>query len=414
MRDNTIMQNWISVKEAQDHILANIRPQESGSQQVALRDTLGRVLAADIIAPFNVPGFDNSGMDGIACRYADLSDGAILQMAGSAFAGNPYESPLKSGQCARIMTGARIPEGADTVVPQEDININDKQVTVTSHHYQFQLGAHIRQAGEDLKQGAVALDKGTLCYPAQVGLMASLGVIETQVRRRLRVAFFSTGDELKSLGEPLVSGEIYDSNRYTIFGMLSRMGMEALDWGKLPDCPQTLGEAMEAAKRHADVLITSGGVSVGQADYIRPVLKAHGEILFWKVAMRPGRPLAYGKLGDVDFFGLPGNPVSVMVCFYQFVAPALWKRAGRRDIPLPILASAKTTAPLRKSAGRREYQRGILHIKNGEYWVSPTGDQGSGILSSMTRANCFIDLDESYSAVAAGDVVPVQVFEGVI
>ena len=238
--------------------------------------------------------------------------------------------------------------------------------------------------------------------------------MEARARRRVRVAFFSTGDEVKTAGMTLQSGEVYDSNRHSIYAMLRRMHVDAMDLGVVPDNPEVLSETMDIAMSQADVIIASGGASVGEADFIRPVLAQRGETVFWKVSMRPGRPLAYGRLGDSDFFGLPGNPVSVMVCFYQFVRPALWKRAGRIDSDMPPLFSAVVAAPLKKSPGREEYQRGILSVVDGVLRVSPTGEQGSGILSSMTRANCFIVLEESRGAVSEGETVQVQIFEGLV
>ena len=405
---------WKSVEEAREFILSRIVA-VGESERTPLRDALGRVLAEDVAAPFDVPGFDNSAMDGHACRIADLPDSPSaaarpLREVGAAFAGRPCDSAVGEGECARIMTGARIPQGADIVIPQEEIDSADGKVVVAFG--KRKAGMHIRLAGEDLREGEVALSAGKLCMPADIGLLGSLGKTEVVVKRRLRVAFFSTGDELKSPGEPLLPGEIYDSNRHTIFAMLRRMGAETMDLGTVGDCPRALSAVMDAAQG-ADAAIASGGASVGEADFIRPALAERGEVLFWKVAMRPGRPLAYGKLGTTDFFGLPGNPVSVMVCFYQFAQAALWKRAGRTDYIAPPLFTAKASAPIRKSPGRAEYQRGILRQEEGEWRVSPTGDQGSGILSSMTRANCFIVLEESRGNVAAGEEVQVQLFDAI-
>jgi molybdopterin molybdotransferase len=319
------------------------------------------------------------------------------------------------------MTGAAIPRGANAVVPQEQAEINKaKQALIhPAKHHRHQ---HLRFAGEDIKKGETAIPAGTLLRPAHIGLLASLGVIEVPVCRRLRIAFFSTGDELKTLGEPLQHGEIYDSNRYTLLSMLRRMGFDALDFGAVADNPAALAETIDAAAKSADAIISSGGVSVGEADYVRDILSARGEVLFWKVAMKPGRPLAYGKLAaaggkkkEIDFFGLPGNPVSVMVCFYQFVREALWRRAGRRDdLTLPSFY-AKCEAPLKKIPGRTEFQRGVLRTDaSGEPIVQATGAQGSGILNSMARANCLIILPEESAGAKAGEKVPVQMFEGLV
>lgn len=397
-------------------ILSRVLPIK-GATRVFLRDALGRVLAENVAAPFNVPGFDNSAMDGYACRAADLSEKnpVSLRIIGRAFAGAPSAVRVGGGECVRIMTGARIPDGADIVVPQEEVGAAAEDSAEIAPAAR-KTGTHIRRAGEDLRRGEVALAAGTFCTPAEIGLLGSLGKTEIAVMRRVRVAYFSTGDELKSVGDSLAPGEVYDSNRHSIFAMLARLGMDALDLGVVPDSPEDLAAAMDAAMHNADVVVASGGASVGEADFIRPVLAQRGEVVFWKVAMRPGRPLAFGKLGEsgeCDFFGLPGNPVSVMVCFYQFVQAALWKRAGRLGYMPPPFLEAKAARALKKSPGREEYQRGVLRVsENGEYEVSPTGDQGSGILSSMTRANCFIVLEEERGKVAAGERVRVQMFAG--
>ena len=407
-------EKWASVQEARELILSRIAP-VNGVFFAPLRDMLGRILAEDVRAPFAVPGFDNSAMDGYACRIADLSadGGGTLSVVGDTFAGAPAAAKIARQQCVRIMTGAPIPPAADIVIPQEETRAESDNIVILPG--KRRAGMHIRRAGEDLQKNDIALAAGTLCMPAEIGLLGSLGIIAAAVKPQLRVAFFSTGDELQSLGETLRPGQIYDSNRHTIFAMLRRLNMMPLDLGTVVDDPEQLARTMDMAMQHADVVIASGGASVGDADFIRPVLAARGETLFWKVAMRPGRPLAYGKLGAADFFGLPGNPVSVMVCFYQFVLPALWKRAGRIGYMLPPKLSAVAAAPLKKSRGREEYQRGIVRAAAaGGFEVAPTGDQGSGILSSMTRANCFIVLEESRAAVDRGETVQVQLFEGLI
>ena len=408
-------EKWKSVREARELILSRIAPVKEATR-APLRDALGRVLAEDVVAPFDVPGFDNSAMDGYACRAADLSsaEDSALRIAGRAFAGAPCVAAIGEKECVRIMTGARLPAGADIVVPQEETRGGEDGEAVILPAVR-RTGMHIRLAGEDLRCGKTALAAGVLCRPAEIGLLGSMGITETAVKRRVRVAYFSTGDELKSPGAPLSPGEVYDSNRHAIFAMLARMNMDALDLGVVPDSPDALAAAMDAAMRCADVVIASGGASVGEKDFIRATLAERGEVLFWKVAMRPGRPLAFGKLGDADFFGLPGNPASVMVCFYQFVQAALWKRAGRSGYAPPPLLPAIAAAALKKSPGREEYQRGFLRPgADGGYEVSPVGSQGSGILSSMTRANCFIVLEESRGKVAAGEQVRVQMFEGLV
>ncbi|MGI9305967.1 MAG: molybdopterin molybdotransferase MoeA [Gammaproteobacteria bacterium] len=407
-------EKWKSVAETREFILSRIVP-VCGEERVPLRGLLGRVLAEDAAAPFDVPGFDNSAMDGYACRAADLSaeSESVLREAGRAFAGAPCAAAVASGGCVRIMTGAQIPAGADIVVPQEETRADGGRVFVAAAARK--KGLHIRRAGEDLRRGEAAIAAGTLCGAAEIGLLGSIGMAEAAAVRKVRAAFFSTGDELKSLGDVLRPGEIYDSNRHLIFAMLQNMNIETRDLGVAPDSRRALEKMMDAAMEDADVVIASGGASVGEADFIRPALAARGEVLSWKVAMRPGRPLAYGKLGGADFFGLPGNPVSVMVCFYQFAREALWKRAGRKGCVSAPLFSAVAGAPFRKSPGRAEYQRGVLRARAcGGCDVFPTGGQGSGILSSMSRANCFVVLEESRGAVAAGEEVQVQLFEGLM
>jgi len=386
----------------------------SGVLRVPVRSALGRVLAEDILSPVNVPSHRNSAMDGWAMRGADLKAGAesTLQEIGVAFAGKPFGGTVGPGQCVRIMTGGVVPEGADTVVMQERAKASGKSITFAAGQ---KTGQNVRQAGEDLKAGAVALERGRIVRPAELGLIASLGIGEVAVFRPLRVAFFSTGDELKSIGSTLGEGEIYDSNRYTLHGMLTRLGCEALDMGVVRDDPAAIERAFAEAAASADVVITSGGVSVGEADFVKSILGKLGEVVFWKIAMKPGRPLAYGKLGAAHFFGLPGNPVSVMVTFYQFVRDALLVLMGAHPVePIPTFA-AKCTQKLRKAPGRTEFQRGILtRAADGSLEVRPTGEQGSGILKSMSDANCFIILGEATGNVEPGTLVEVQVMEGVV
>lgn len=386
----------------------------NGMEHVHVRAALGRVLAADVISPLDVPAHDNSAMDGYALRYADLAPkgDVTLTIAGTAFAGQPYGSAVKPGECVRIMTGGVIPEGADTIVMQEHVTAKESEATIGAGH---RLGQHVRRAGEDLKAGSPALKRGTLLRPAEIGLIASLGIPEVTVWRRLRVAFFSTGDELRSIGTPLEAGQIYDSNRYTLHGMLERMGCEIIDMGVVPDQPARLERAFGEAAAIADVVITSGGVSVGEADFVKDLLNKLGEVVFWKIAMKPGRPLAYGKIGSAHFFGLPGNPVSVMVTFYQFVREALLVLAGRDPVPALPTFKVPCTSSLKKAPGRTEFQRGILSVDDAGRWtVRVTGEQGSGILRSMAEANCFIILPAAQGSVAAGSEVDVQVMEGAV
>jgi len=382
--------------------------------RVPVRSALGRVLAEDVLSPVDVPAHRNSAMDGWAMRAADLApDGeTALQEIGASFAGRPYAGAVGAGQCVRIMTGGVVPQGADTVVMQERAKAQGKSVTFPPGQ---KRGQNVREAGEDLRAGSVALARGRLVRPAELGLIASLGVGEVAVYRPLRVAFFSTGDELKSVGATLAEGEIYDSNRYTIHGMLTRLGCEVLDMGVVRDDPKLLERAFREAAAAADVVITSGGVSVGEVDFVKDLLGKLGEVVFWKIAMKPGRPLAYGKIGGAHFFGLPGNPVSVMVTFYQFVREALLALMGVDPVmPVPTF-TAKCAARLKKAPGRTEFQRGVLAREaDGTLVVRPTGEQGSGILKSMSDANCFIILGDDVGNVEAGTTVEVQLLEGLV
>jgi molybdopterin molybdotransferase len=390
------------------------------TERLPLRKALDRVLAEDIISPINVPAYDNSAMDGYALRGADLpAEGAapiVFKTIGIAYAGRPFLQAPAAGECVRIMTGAAIPPGCDSVIPQElAAGIDDDQVTIA--HGAIRAGANLRQAGEDLKAGGIALAKGRVMRPADLGLVASLGIAEVTVRRTLRVAFFSTGDELRSLGDCLDEGCVYDSNRYTLFGMLTRLGCEVIDMGIVRDDPAALEAALREACKSADAIITSGGVSEGAADYTRDIMALIGDVAFWKLAMRPGRPLAFGRVqadgGSAWLFGLPGNPVAVMVSFYMFARPALLRMMGAQAQHTPQTMQARATEAIRKRPGRTEYQRGILsNGAGGEAQVRLTGAQGSGILSSMTEANCIVVLHHAQANVAAGQMVDVLLFDG--
>jgi molybdopterin molybdotransferase len=388
----------------------------SAVERVHIRAALDRVLAADVESPLDVPGHDNSAMDGWAVRYADLNAAAetTLRRIGESFAGKPYAGEVSVGETVRIFTGAVMPRGADTVVMQERARETPGGVAISSGAV-TKAGQNRRYAGEDLVQGGVVFRKGQPVRPAELGMLASLGIGEVSVYRRLRVAFFSTGDELRSVGQPLAVGEIYDSNRYTLYGMLTRLNCEILDMGVVPDAPDLLESAFAGAAATADVVITSGGVSVGEADYVKALLDKLGEVLFWKIAMKPGRPLAYGRIGAAHFFGLPGNPVSVMVTFYEFVRDALLVLQGRADVGAMPMFKATLAAPIRKVPGRTEFQRAVLSPDGAGAWqVRTTGDQGSGILSSMSHANCFIVLPAATGNVDAGATVDVQLLEGLV
>lgn len=378
-------------------------------EKVALRSALGRVLAAPIISSMNVPAHTNSAMDGYAINGAELPQNTTrtFSVIGTSFAGHPYSSSVTSGQCVRIMTGAVMPENTDTVIMQEHVRVEGDQIHIGDEH---KSGQNVRQAGEDLAMGQTVLPEGKRLSPADLGLIASLGIGEVNVTRRLRVAFFSTGDELRSIGEPLQAGEIYDSNRYTLYGMLTQLGVDLIDMGVIRDSEEDVSKAFSDAAVCADVIITSGGVSVGEADYIKTVLTKLGEVNFWKVAMKPGRPLTFGKLDQAIFFGLPGNPVSVMVTFYQFVQAALKKMMGE-SLAQNLALQARCESTLRKRPGRTEFQRGVLETNAlGELVVQKTGQQGSGILRSMSEANCFIVLPQESDRIQAGEMVTVQPF----
>ncbi|OWY35971.1 molybdopterin molybdotransferase MoeA [Herbaspirillum aquaticum] len=410
--------NAMTVARAQAVIQEFITPIEA-VEKLAIRSALSRVLARDIISRIDVPAHDNSAMDGYALRGEDVAAGqqVRLQIVGAVHAGEQFAGSVGPGQCVRIMTGAPMPEGCDTVIPQELTTDADAQ-GVTLPAGRVRPGDNRRLRGEDLALGSVALPRGRVLRPSDIGLLASLGIAEVPVQRRLRVAFFSTGDELRSVGEPLDAGCVYDSNRYTLHGMLTRLGCEVLDMGVVPDDPAALEAAFRSACEEADAVITSGGVSVGAADYTKQIMASLGEMTFWKIAMRPGRPLAFGRIRsrgrEAYLFGLPGNPVAVQVSFSFFVRDALLRLAGAEARPLPRLR-VKTATAIRKKAGRTEYQRGILAPdENGQWQVRLTGMQGSGILRSMSDANCIIELEHERSDVAAGEEVAVVLFDGLV
>jgi molybdopterin molybdotransferase len=407
----------LPVRDAQRIIADFIRP-VAGADNVALLSALGRVLAADIISPISVPAHDNSAMDGYALRGADLLADAptTLSIVGTVYAGRPSDTVPGPGACIRIMTGGVMPVGCDSVIPQEHVaSISEHSIVIAPGA--IRSGDNRRFAGEDLMAGSAALKAGRIIGPADLGLLASLGIATVPVKRRLRVAFFSTGDELRSLGQPLDAGCVYDSNRYTLFGMLTRLGCEIIDMGIVRDDPQALEAALREACANADAIVTSGGVSVGAADYTREIMARMGDVTFWKIGMRPGRPLAFGRIAadghDAFLFGLPGNPVAVMVSFYFFARAALLRMMGA-DAPLPLL-KVRSAAPIRKKSGRTEYQRGIVSTnEQGVQQVRITGAQGSGILRSMSEANCMVVLHDEQGNVGAGDMVDMILFDGLV
>ena len=417
--------NSLPVSRARELILSLIEPVR-GRQRVFIRQALDRVLAEDVISPIDVPSHNNSAMDGFGLRFVDLAaEGPTrLKIIGTAFAGRALEQRVGAGETARIMTGAILPEGVDTVVVQEVARVEGDSVLIPPEQ---RLGQHIRLAGEDLTAGKPALQAGKKLRPAELGILSSLGVAEVTIHRRLRVALFSTGDELCSIGTPLKAGEVYDSNRYTLWGMLERMGCEVLDMGVVRDDPAALEAALCEAAASADAIITSGGVSVGEADFIKTLMTQLGEVAFWKIAMKPGRPMAFGRIFNnatdknanqqgAYLFGLPGNPVAVMVTFYQFVRPALLALAGVTPNDEFPSFPARCTEPIKKGRGRTEFLRGVLTRESGsvEWAVRPVGAQGSGVLRSMSEADCFIVLEPERSQVAAGETVWVQSMHGLV
>ena len=408
-----------SVAQARAAIAAAIRPVR-GDETVPLTQALGRVLALDVISPIDVPAHDNSAMDGYALAGTDLQADAdtVLQVAGVVHAGDVPTMATAAGHCIRIMTGAVMPPGLDTVVPQELCRVDGACVRIAAGT--IRAGENRRLQGEDLARGRAAVAAGRILRPADLGLIASLGIAEVTVRRRLRVALFSTGNELRTLGQPLDAGCIYDSNRYSLMGALARLGVEIVDLGLVRDDPAALAATLDEAVASADVVLTSGGVSVGDADYTKDLLASRGDVAFWKVAMRPGRPFAFGPLrrdGQADaawLFALPGNPVAALVTFYAFAREALQVLAGAQPTPLPALRARCTTA-IRKRPGRTEFQRAIVSPgADGRWEVRLTGSQGAGVLRSMSEANALVVLGHEQKSVAVGDEVEVWLFDGLV
>jgi molybdopterin molybdotransferase len=394
-------------------------------ETVSLDQAINRILANDLLSPIDVPAADNSAMDGYAFdgKCLGVSDATVaLKIMGTAFAGKPYEGKINSGECLKIMTGAVMPTGCDTVIPQE-LTSAQTETQIEFPQNQLKPGENRRLRGEDLQQGKPAIAAGRLLRPSDLGLAASLGISTLKVKRKLKVAILSSGDELRSLDQTLNAGSIYDSNRYSLTGLLNRLNLEIIDCGIVRDDPVSLKKAFIDAATKADVLISSGGVSVGEADYTKQIMQELGDVGFWKIAMRPGRPMAFGILKPLEgksparktlFFGLPGNPVAVMVTFYQFVRSALLQLNGANQIEPPI-TQAISEAPIRKKPGRTEFQRAILgRNADGRPSVRLTGSQGAGILRSMSEANCFVILTHDQGNIAAGDWVDVALFDGLL
>ena len=383
----------------------------SDFSKLQIRECLNRVLFEDIKSPIDVPGHNNSAMDGYAVSSRDLpkDDSKSFKVVGTAFAGQPFVGSCQQNECVRIMTGAVVPEQTDTIVIQEDVQTLDTcTIEIGTGHKKNQ---NFRYAGEDIKRGETVLAKGAVIKAADLGVLASLGINEVKVFRKPRVSFFSTGNELKSIGETLIKGEIYDSNRYSLYGLLSDCDVDIIDMGAVKDDPDTIRQTLLSAAACSDIILTSGGVSVGEADYIKGILQEIGSMDMWKIAMKPGRPLTFGQIDNSLFFGLPGNPVAVMVTFYQFVLPAITKIKGM-TYKQPVTLKAKSLSSIRKNPGRREFQRAIASTdNNGDLQVILTGKQGSGILTSMSQANCFIVLTEETGSITKGDPVDIQFFD---
>lgn len=382
------------------------------TEVVSLVDAQNRITAEDICSPLNVPPFANSAMDGYALRLADLAESNTLKLAGRSFAGAPFEGEWPKGTCIRIMTGAEVPEGADAVIMQEQAIADGDNITFTASAKPQQ---NIRPIGDDVKQGDVVIPKGTLLTPREVPMLATLGIAQVTVMRKPKVAFFSTGDELRQVGESLGKGEIYDSNRYTIRALLEKLHCEAIDLGVIPDCPEKLRDAFLKAADQADVIITSGGVSVGEADYTKDILDQEGEVGFWKIAIKPGKPFAFGKVKNALFCGLPGNPVSVLVTLHVLVQPLLAKLAGHTRWQPAMTLKAKAETRFKKAPGRTDYQRAIFRTdENGDLVVATTGNQGSGAFSSLSVANCFAVLEQDRGHIEVGETVTIEPFGAVL
>jgi len=421
--------DFLSVTEARNAIstlIQDIQLQAKRSdamERLPLKQCLGRILANDILSPINVPATDNSAMDGFAFNSKDLKtdrEQIHLRIVGTVYAGQTSVPPTQASECIKIMTGAMMPPDCDTVIPQEFTKSSEEE-SITFAKDTVRAGENRRLRGEDLQAGKPAIQQGRILKASDIGLAASLGITELSVYQRIKVAILSSGDELCDMSEPLVPGKIYDSNRFSLYACLSRLGFEIIDCGIVRDTPEDLRRAFTLASQQADVIISSGGVSVGEADFTKQIMDELGEVGFWKIAMRPGRPMAFGSLKQISpktsptvFFGLPGNPVAVMVTFYQFVRNALLQLNGalKPEVPLVLVQSAEA---IRKKSGRTEFQRGVLfRDSEGKLFVKSTGSQGAGILRSMSEANCFMILHHDQGNIAPGDWVDVEIFDGLL
>ena len=381
------------------------------TEYINTEDALNRILADDLISKINVPNYNNSAMDGFAFNLNSLKKNNKLKISSTILAGDLSKQKIKPGFAAQVMTGSKIPDGTDTVLPFELVDQKDDFITINELPAK---SANIRKLGEDVKKKGEVLKKGTFLRPAEVGLIASIGISKVKVFKKLRVAFFSTGDEVVKAGQPIKLGQVYDSNHFTIQSMLKRINVDFIDLGIIPDEKELIEKTLKRAEKLSDAIITTGGVSVGKADYMKEILKKIGKVLFWKLSIKPGRPMAYGAFKNTPYFGLPGNPVAAMITFYQLVQPALKHLTGQIDYKLPPLLKAKCISPITKRPGRMEFQRGSYTLKNGELSVKPNPNQGSAILSSMSKANCLIVLGLEQKSIKVNEYVNIQLMDGLV
>ena len=408
----SLLAGLLTLEQARSKMLESITP-ISDIIEVATMDSFGYIIGEDILSPINVPNYKNSAMDGYAVKasYLPTSESKPFKLVGTSWAGTPYSGVVNNNECIRIMTGAKVPDDTDTVIMQEHITKEDDNIVISTGHKAEQ---NVRCEGEDIKQGDIVLTKGKLINAAEMGLIASLGFAKVKVLRQLKISFFSTGDELRGVGETLEDGQIFDSNRYTIFGMLQKLNVQINDMGVIPDDREKIETAFLTAAEQSDVIITSGGVSVGDADFVKETLEKLGQINFWKLAIKPGKPLAYGKVGNAMFLGLPGNPVSVMATYYQLGLPAIQHLSGNKHYK-SVIAKARATEHFYKRPGRLDFQRAIFsYDDNGDLVVKGVGMQASHILSGMSLANCFAILPAASGTINPGETIEIQPFEGLI